>query len=168
MVVNAFERASHALVYEDAKLFKNFEQCVSGISKMMWLNVTVGIATDQHTTERFNEAIEQMIWVVVGNKDTLISHLENGIQKPCHVMLSKHMVRIQEMVRVPNKIQGTEPDINEQQEKNIIFATFPRAWHIYYRKAKGNLKTDSLAEITCYMMLLKGLEAKTRQSRNEA
>mmetsp|Transcript_4341 Transcript_4341/g.7586 ORF Transcript_4341/g.7586 Transcript_4341/m.7586 type:complete len:389 (-) Transcript_4341:112-1278(-) len=161
-VVSSFQKASAVLAYENADLFDNFDQCVSGVGETRWNNIAEGIEADERITAFFNSAIDEMIASLAGANahNYLISYLTTQVTKPRNVMPNEHVVRVQEMITVANKLPGTEPRINDQQSKNIIFGTFIFAWRADYRRAKRDLGTDSLTDIVTYMTILKGLDAR--------
>mmetsp|Transcript_4626 Transcript_4626/g.8025 ORF Transcript_4626/g.8025 Transcript_4626/m.8025 type:complete len:250 (+) Transcript_4626:93-842(+) len=169
MVVTSFTKAASVLVFENAELFDNFDQCVSGVAETMWANIANNITAAERTTARFDSAVTELYTAIIGAnaRDALIAYLERGVLKPLEVMPNEHIARMQEMVRIANILPGTEPMITAQQEKNIIFASFPRSWRSDYRRAKGDLATDSLGEITHYMTILKGLETTTKQTNKK-
>ena len=61
-------------------------------------------------------------------------------------------------------LTGTEPTLNDQQRKNLIFETFPITWRQNYIRSGKSLQTDSLADIVQYMGNEKGFADVDRKS----
>lgn len=91
--------------------------------------MTSDIDPMQRDLDHFNEAIKNVLQYLVSNeaKDTLISYMEMGVHKPRDVMPNEHVMHVQEMICVANKLPGSEQNITPQQERKIIFGSFPKA-----------------------------------------
>ena len=63
---------------------------------------------------------------------------------------------MQTLIRDANKLPGTEPELNNQQSKTIIFRYFPMQWQQVYIRSGRNIRTDNLMDIVQYMEDEKG------------
>jgi hypothetical protein len=100
-------------------------------------------------------------------RDTMFKYLPT-CRKPRDTEPRTHVDRMEMLMRYSNVLPGTEPALNPQQKKNLIFETFPVKWRQNYIRAGKSVTTDSLADIVQYMSNEKGfadVEEKTYKDK---
>ena len=120
-------------------------------------NIVANIADPQRTPIRFEVAVDELRTHYCDHeaRDVMFDYLRT-IQKPYQTEPQQHADRIQTLIRYSNKLPGTEPELNEQQSKIIIFKSFPFKWQQPYIRSGRNLRVDSFMDIVQYMKDEKG------------
>ena len=75
-------------------------------------------------------------------------------------MPNAHAEHMREMFRIVNELPGTDPKLNKQQVKYILFGSFPLRWRANYRCTSKNIMSELMADIVLYMMIKYGLDPK--------
>ena len=74
-----------------------------------------------------------------------------------------HASRIETLCHYANRLQGMEPQLNNDQIKKLVFESFPGSWQDDYRKSHQDFANDSIADIVGYMTLCKAISDKEEE-----
>ena len=157
-VEDRFSSISRQLEYTTgAELFNNFEELMVNNAEERWENIVAPIAEPQRTPIRFELAVDELRAHYCDHeaRDTMFDYLRT-VQKPYQVEPQQHADRMQTLIRYSNKLPGTEPELNEQQSKTLIFKSFPFKWQQAYIRSGRNLRNDTLMALIQYMKDEKG------------
>ena len=152
-VEERFRTIARQLSFTDGgELFDNFEEVLTDSAEEKWLNLTVGVAEVNRTPARFDQAMEACCQRHVDEfaRDSMIKYLPT-IKKPFSADTRTHVDRMETLFRYTNKLPGAEPPLTEQQQKNIIFDTFPVDWRQNYIRAGKDVRTDTTPQLVQHM-----------------
>ena len=140
---------------EGDELFDNFELILADNAELAWENITSNIPDAQRTPQRFDEALEEFYLRYVANdaKDTMCSYLNSKeVKKLMKSTTKDHTNHLQTLIRYTNKLPGNTRDIDDNDEKAILFKSFPNNWQRDYIKSARVYANDDCAGIIAYMV----------------
>lgn len=70
------------------------------------------------------------------------------------------------LVNIANRLEGTEPEIDEDNKKKIIFETFPVALQYSFKRSK-EINSSTLLQIISFMTLCKSESDETDERKNK-
>ena len=167
--VERFVKCAACLDYDEGpELFSHFEEILEDNAQDTWENITTGVPDVEHTPDRFNQEIDNFYqrYCDPQARDSMFEYLKS-FSKPHYDSPRDYADRMVLMIRHANKLPGTEPLLNEQQSKNIIFQGVPMTWKQNYIRAGKDVATDTLEEILQYMSNEKGFSDQRSGNKNE-
>ena len=150
-----FNNVAHALQLEEGhELFDNFEQVLSDNAETRWQNLVAEIADEDRTDVRFEDEYQNLLDSYATNRgrDYMRDYLQSTeVKKPYDADCAEHKERLTTLVKYTNMLSGTQDQIEPNDEKHIIFKSFPDKWQQAYILSGHNYMTQTLDEIVQYM-----------------
>ena len=150
-----FNSVAHALQLEEGpELFDNFEQVLSDNAETRWQNLVADIADDDRTDVRFEDEYQNLLDSYATNRgrDYMRDYLTSAaVWKPHDMECAEHKERLTTLIKYTNMLSGTQDQIEANDEKHIVFKSFPDKWQQAYILSGHNYMTQTLDEIVQYM-----------------
>ena len=154
-----FDKVCEQLRFDTGEeLFDNFSQVLSDNAEASWSNLVDNINENDQTVARFTQEYTTLLERYATNRgrDFMKDYLLSGeVQKKHDTDCREHAERIQTMIRYTNRLQGNTPQMNEEDEKNCVFKSYPPSWQEEYELSGRDYHTQSIAEIVDYFSTLK-------------
>jgi hypothetical protein len=148
-IEESFRNIARQLLFDTGiELFDNFEEILTDSAEEKWENLVAGIGVAARTPARLDIEMTNFYLHYVDNeaRDTMFKYLPTCC-KPRDIEPRTHVDRMETLMRYSNVLIGTEPALNPQQKKNLIFETFPVKWRQNYIRAGKSVTTDYFADI---------------------
>lgn len=168
-VVDKFKRAASRLNLQDENLWDAFEDVLDTVAKSKWDNLIKNIADADKTDQRFDEEIKAFVKSYSQDdnaRDVLVKYLKEQCRKPYKVTPQEHADRMESLINIANRLEGTEPEIDEDNKKKIIFETFPVPWQYSFKRSK-DINSSTLLQIISFMTLCKCEADETDERKNK-
>ena len=165
-VIDKYKRMADRLALTVAEKWDQFDDVLDQVSEKKWDSQTKNIAANQRTNNRFDTEIEEFIQSYAQDpnpKDILLKYIKDKCKKPYKKSSQEHADRMISLISFANELRGTEPDVDEDNRKKIIFESFPNQWQLDFKKSGKTVVGSDLTEIISYMNLCKG-EADEKES----
>ena len=150
-----FNNVAHALQLEDGpELFDNFEQVLSDNAETRWQNLVADIADADRTDVRYEDEYKNLLDSYATNRgrDYMRDYLlSSEVRKPHDADCAEHKERLTTLIKYTNMLSGTQDQIDDNEEKHMIFKSFPENWQRAYILSGHNYMTQTLDEIVQYM-----------------
>ena len=152
-VEDKFRKACNKLSYDTGReLFNGFEEVLADTAEDKWDNLVSGIPNNMRTVDRFNLEVQNFyLRYCDGEARNVMFKYLRQITKPMSQEVSDHSDHMEVLVRYANRLPGTEPQLNDDQIKSIIYDSFPTQWRQAYIRSGNNVATQTLAEVIQYM-----------------
>ena len=156
-VIDEFTKNATKLGYAIGDKWANFDEVLDQEALAKWENQTNDIANQARTENRF----QQELGILVGEcaegtdpRDKMIKHIKTCM-KPFKKSNQEHANRMEVLIGIADRLQGTEPEIDNDNRKKIIFETFPSAWQDDFLKSGKTVANQELREIVAFMNICK-------------
>ena len=127
-----FNNVAHALQLEDGpELFDNFEQVLSDNAETRWQNLVADIADADRTDVRYEDEYKNLLDSYATNRgrDYMRDYLlSSEVRKPHDADCAEHKERLTTLIKYTNMLSGTQDQIDDNEEKHMIFKSFPENW----------------------------------------
>ena len=154
-VKDRFDLACEPLEFDTGpELFDGFQQVLSETALDRWMNHTTAIPENQRTIARFNAEYARLLrkYTTELGRDHMIEYLNSGeVLKPHDEDCQTHAERMAVLVRRTNQIEGSVRELDANDEKKVIFHSFPKKWQMAYTLTGRNYLTDTTEQIVDYM-----------------
>ena len=124
-VVNYFNKNAEKLNFTIAEKWANFDEVLDSVAESKWSARINNIATQARTENCLKNEINWLIGSYVESdnpRDVLIEYLKSSsCKKPFLRSPQEHADRMEVLIRIANRLDGTEPDIDDSNTKKIIF-----------------------------------------------
>ena len=132
--------------------FDNFAEVLTNQAEDKWETLTGNLTAQQKTVARFEQTIKQFYLSYCDDdaRDTMFAYLRS-LQKPYSVAAGIHADRMETLIKYANKLPGMEPEMNNDQQKRVIFESFPSKWQHAYIQSGRRIQSESLVRIVQYM-----------------
>ena len=152
-VEDRFNSICRQLQYTDGdELFDNFAEVVAGKAEDKWETLTVNIAPQDRTPQRFREVMDTFYLSYCDEeaRDTMFKYLRKW-KKNFKSEAGEHADRMETLVRYANRLPGLEPQLNDDQIKLLIFESFPVKWQHAFIQSGRRIANEPLAKVVQYM-----------------
>ena len=156
-VIDKFNKNADKLGYAIGDKWANFDEVLDQEALSKWENQIQNIAPQARTAARY----EQELGIFVGEyaegidpRDKMIKYIKTCM-KPFKKGNQEHANRMEVLIGIANRLQGTEPEIDNDNRKKIIFETFPSTWQDDFHKSGKTVATQELREIIAFMNICK-------------
>lgn len=156
-VIDKFNKAATRLQLQDQTKWDTFEDALDRVAESKWENQISNIADVDKTDQRFDVEIQKFVKSYSQDdnaRDVLIKYLKEKCKKPYKVSPQDHADRMETLISIANRLEGTEPQIDVDNAKKIIFESFPPAWQYSFRRSK-ELNTTDIPQLISFMTLCK-------------
>ena len=172
--IDRFNKNAAKLNYQAGDKWNNFDEALDTVAQSKWETQTTNIAANQRTNARFQLECDRFVASYAEGtdpRDKLIKYIKT-CNKPFKKGNQEHSDRLEALINIANRLQGTEPDIDDQNRKKIIFETFPSGWQDDFHKSGKQVSTQQLYEIIAFMNICKKQadsdnERKTKKQKTE-
>ena len=166
-----FRKIARQFDYEDEELFDNWEDCLQDRAEDDWTTVVDGVAP--RNTANFNATMQDFYlkYCAEDAKDTMYEYLKTMCRKPVGAEPRDHVNRLLTLYRYTSKLPGNVPTIQEDQQKLLIFHTFPEKWRKQFVRSGRRLQQETLQQIIDFMTNEKGFaddEAKEAKNKRKS
>eukprot|EP00980_Cylindrotheca_fusiformis_P006034 scaffold1294_cov78-Cylindrotheca_fusiformis.AAC.6 len=132
-----FKQFATRLDFEDEDYWTYFPDILDSVAQLSWQAQTGNIAEADQTQERFEQEFNDFVTKHAGSttpKRDMIKYLDSEECKkpPRNKSVREHVNRIEILCMYVNRLQGNDPDLDEQMVKIKIFETFPVPWQDEY------------------------------------
>ena len=158
-VEERFRKAAEKLLLENEELFEYFNEILLGNAQMEWDLLEQTIPEAEKTTDRFWSTIQNQFYRKYCSsdaRDVMFEYLASKCRKPVGMEPRDHANRMQILYRYSNKLPGLEPPKSVEQQKLLIFRTYPESWRRDYIRAGQKVENDTLQDIVDFMTNEKG------------
>ena len=171
-VKERFDKLCRYLTYtEGEELFNNFDACLSDNAQEQWENITSELV--DRSVDSFNNAFQRFLRQYCDSRarDDMFDYLTRSdeIQKKHNADCRTHGERIRTLVRRCNALPGTINLIDPNQEKKILFQSYPEDWQMSFERSGRDYATATLTDIMSFMVVEKvHADARMTKRRNAA
>ena len=134
---------------------------MDSVAESKWSACINNIATQARTENRLKNEINWLIGSYAESdnpRDVLIEYLKSSsCKKPFSRSPQEHADRMEVLIWIANRLDGTEPDIDDSNTKKIIFESFCDDWQTDYLKSGNVVANQTLTQIISYMSLCKSV-----------
>ena len=171
-VIDKFLKAATRLNFQAAELWDQFEDVLDTVAENKWTNLIQNIGGGARNRNRFLREVTVNFVAQYAEsenpRDVLIEYIKGDeCKKKRKVDPGIHASRIETLCRYANRLEGTEPALNEAQIKKLVFESFPGSWQDDYKKSHRNFQNDTIADIVGYMTLCKAITDKEEERRGK-
>ena len=86
------------------------------------------------------------------SKGDLIEYLKSEeCRKPMKATVATHQDRMEELMRFTTMLEGSRPNLTEQEQKLILFRSFPLAWQINWNRTQVSARDATVETLMSYM-----------------
>ena len=86
------------------------------------------------------------------SKGDLIEYLKSEeCRKPMKASVSEHQDRMEELMRFSTMLQGSRLNLTEDEQKLILFRSFPEAWQINWNRTQVTAQEATVEKLMQYM-----------------
>ena len=114
-----------------------------------------GAMIDVITQSGFQMLIEDFIKLYCTSTDSkgdLIEYLKSEeCKKPMKAAVATHQDRMEELMRFTKMLEGSRLDLTEEEQKLILFRSFPVAWQINWNRTQATVQSSSVERLMIYM-----------------
>lgn len=173
-VIDKFNKNADKLGYAITDEWANFDEVLDQEPLAKWENQISGIAAASRNVARF----EQELGTFVGEyaegtdpRDKMIKYIKTCV-KPFKKSNQEHTNRMEVLIGIANRLQGTEPQIDNDNRKKIIFETFPSTWQDDFLKSGKTVASQELRETVAFMNICENQadatgERKTKRQKTD-
>ena len=170
-----FDAACRQLqLIEGHELCDNFEKVLADNAEQKWHNLTVAINGAQRTPNCFGQEWDRLLlsYTNAHSRDHMYSYLRStGVRKPHDVEVGDHFERLEAMCRRAGNLQGTNPELTDDQVKEILFDSLPEKWRISFNRSGRDYDATTVPEILQFMQnekLYADANEEERKRRNSS
>ena len=125
-VVDKFVKAGERLNFEIEDYWNQFEDVLDIVAGSKWENQVRVIGPRARTRERFKTEVDKFIASYAKHsepQDILVRYLRNpeNCRKPYKATPQAHVDHLETLIGYANRLEGTEPQVDEENRKKIIF-----------------------------------------------
>ena len=156
-VIDKFNKNADKLGYAIADKWANFDEVLDQEALAKWENQIQNIAPQARTVNRFQQELDTFVGEYAEGtdpRDKMIKYIKTCM-KPFKKGNQEHANRMEVLIGIANRLQGTEPEIDDNNRKKIIFETFPSTWQDDFLKSGKTVATQELREIIAFMNICK-------------
>ena len=137
--------AKNPILYVD-RIVQQQQQDQQG--QMIEVNVTVVGSGFQALMKDFIK----MYCTSTDSKGDLIEYLKSeDCRKPMKAEVATHQDRIEELMRFSKMLEGSRPNLTEEEQKLILFRSFPLAWQINWNRTQVSPQSATVEKLMQYM-----------------
>ena len=86
------------------------------------------------------------------SKGDLIEYLKSEeCKKPMKASVATHQDRMEELMRFTTMLEGSRPNLTEDEQKLILFRSFPEAWQINWNRTQVTAQEATVEKLMRYM-----------------
>ena len=160
-IVDYFNKNATKLNFTTAEKWTNFDEVLDSVAESKWTARITNIAPQARTENRLKSEIKWLIGTYAESdfpRDVLIEYLKGpGCKKPFAKSPQEHADRMEVLIRIANRLDGTAPNIDDSNTKKIIFESFRDDWQTDYLKSGNVVANQTLTQIISYMSLCKSV-----------
>ena len=169
-VEERFRKIARQLDYQDEQLFDNFEECLQDRAEDDWTNLVDMV--QPRDTANFEATIQDFYlkYCSENARDVMYEYLRTKCRKPVGAEPRDHVNRLLTLYRYSSKLPGNVPAIGEDQQKLLIFQTFPEKWQRQFVRSGRRMHNETMQEIIDFMTTEKGIadeEAKESKQKRK-
>ena len=156
-VIDRYMKNGTKIGYTIADKWDNFDEVLDQEALSKWETQVQGIAPQARTNARFEQELVTFVAEYAEGtepRDKMIKYIKTCM-KPYKKGNQEHANRMEVLIGIANRLQGTEPEIDDINKKKIIFETFPSAWQDDFHKSGKTVATQELREIVAFMNICK-------------
>ena len=156
-VIDKYTKNGDKLGYAIGDKWANFDEALDQEALSKWENQIQNIAPQAKTEVRFQQELDVFVGEYAEGtdpRDKMVKYIKTCM-KPFKKTNQEHANRMEVLIGIANRLQGTEPEIDNDNRKKIIFETFPSTWQDDFLKSGKTVATQELREIVAFMNICK-------------
>ena len=176
-VIDNYNKIAARINLTVAEKWDYFEDILDPSALNRWTAQLATVNGTQKTNARFLQEQNTFIHSYTGAdnpRDLLLEYVRKDSdckKKRTHDNMT-HASRIEALITLANRLQGTEAEQTTTDIKRLTFETFPESWRDDYAKADKNLANNTMSEMLSYMNTCKAqadkaLEKEERKRKKQ-